>query len=396
MRKVAAGELPTRGETLARLFAAWSPEIKTETVPLESAYGRTLAEDVYSKTDKPVVRAARMDGVCVKSAAFERGIPDASGWVRGADWDRADTGDDFPDAYDAVVAIEDVKLLAGGGLEFLPDLEPVFAGTNVADRGSSLAKGDLIGAKGTRLSACDLAALSLGAADRVTVYKKPVVVFVPTGNELVPLGTVPGRGQTVESDSLMARYMLEEMGAEPVIFPIAADTREAIENALSSALEKGDIVILCAGTSKGDEDFCARVIGERGNMLAHGVASAPGKPLGCAVVDGKPVVNVAGPPIACFNGLDWCVRPIVYSFFEQEPPKRHTVPAKLTGTLHGGGEGFEAIVRITLEKTDDGYLAHPYSHKGKATDPLRARALYVTKLIPQPQGIGDTVDVELL
>jgi molybdopterin molybdotransferase/putative molybdopterin biosynthesis protein len=341
-----------------------------------------------------------MDGIAVHSADFAEGIPDGSAWKLGADYVRADTGDDFPDEYDAIIQIEDVTLLPDGGVQFASDMEgPVAPGWNVTPRGANIRKGALIGRRGTKLGACELAALSIGAVTSVSVFRKPKAVFIPTGNELVALGTVPGRGQAVDSNSLMAVQLLREMGAEASAYPIVRDDKAALEAALERALSEADVVILNAGTSKGEEDYCHALIAAKGTQIAHGVAAAPGKPMALGIIGGKPVINVAGPPVACFNGLDWCVRPIISAFLEQPPLIRRKVRAKLAEKISaGGGDRFEAIVRIELETASDGsYLAHPVSHRNRhTTDALLAGGLYVTKLIPEPNNAGDTIEVEIL
>ncbi|MDR0817704.1 MAG: molybdopterin molybdotransferase MoeA [Clostridiales Family XIII bacterium] len=401
MRWIQPGELPLRAEVLAKFFEAWRAPISTEVVDTQDACGRILAEDVFAKCDKPVVRGSRMDGVAVKSEAFAQGLPDASDWTPKEDWTRADTGDDFPDEYDAVIPIEDVIILPGGGLEFAPEIElPIAPGTNVAPKGSSIREGVGIGSKGTKLSPCDIAAIASGAVSRVRVYAKPRAAFIPTGSELIPLGADlpgPARGQTVESNSLMARLMLEEMGALPSIYPIVRDDKAALGAALTEALAEADIVVFSAGTSKGEEDFSHALLAERGDLICHGVAAAPGRPLALAVIDGKPVINVAGPPVACFNGLDWCVRPIIASFFELPSPKHHTVRAKLAEPIRSGGPGFETIIRIELEETASGFIAHPLTNRERpSTDALRTRGLYSSKVTPEPTGAGDTIEVEIL
>jgi molybdopterin molybdotransferase/putative molybdopterin biosynthesis protein len=397
IQRIKPGELPTRAEVLERLFAKWSAPIRTEQINTVDVLYRVLATDVFSLCDKPVYRDSKMDGVAVKSANFANGIPDASNWKLGTDYVRADTGDDFDDAFDAVIAVEDVKFLANGGLKFSPNLEPILPGTDVAKQGDSIAKGMLLCEKGTRLLPADLAAIAMGAVSEIEVYKKPIVVFIPTGSELVPLGQIPKRGETVCSNSILAKTMLEEMGAIAVTSEPISDNPEALAEALDKALLVADVVVLSAGTSKGSEDFCHALLAERGELLFHGVASAPGRPMAGAIVDGKPVINVAGPPVACYNGLEWCVKAVINKFFEQDAPKRHTVFATLSGDIHSSGEGFEAFVRVHLEHTTNGYIAHPLTHKGSRTpDSIRTEGLYITKLIPEPHSKGDIIEVELL
>jgi molybdopterin molybdotransferase/putative molybdopterin biosynthesis protein len=397
IKRIEPGELPTRAEVLERLFAKWNAAIRTEQINTVAALYRVLAADVFSLCDKPVYRGSKMDGVAVKSADFANGIPDASNWQQGADYVKADTGDDFDDAFNAVIAVEDVEFLSNGGLKFSPNLEPILPGTDVAKQGDSIAKGMLLCEKGTRLLPADLAAIAMGAVSEVTVYKNPTVAFIPTGSELVPLGQIPKRGETVCSNSILAKTMLEEIGAITISSEPISDNPKALSEALDKALLAADVVVLSAGTSKGSEDFCHALLAERGELLFHGVASAPGRPMAGAIVDGKPVINVAGPPVACYNGLEWCVTAIISKFFEQSAPKRHTVFATLSDDIHSGGEGFEAFVRVHLERTASGYIAHPLTHKGLRTpDSIRAEGLYITKLVPEPHCKGDMIEVELL
>jgi molybdopterin molybdotransferase/putative molybdopterin biosynthesis protein len=397
MKKRFKDNYPTRGEVMSRLFERWGAPVRTERVRTAEAAGRVLASDVLSLCDEPVCRASRMDGVAVKSASFKDGIPDASGWALGVDYVRADTGDDFDDAFDAVVAIEDVTFAGGGGLVFHPELEPVVAGENVAGRGATLRRGALIAGRGTRLIAADVVAIAMGAVDVVEVYRRPKVVFIPTGSELIPLGGVPARGQKVDCNSVLAGHMLREMGAEAVVYPIARDDPGVLAEALEGALREADVVVLCAGTSKGGEDFSHALLAERGELVCHGVAMAPGKPLAIAIVDGKPVVNVAGPPMACFNGLDWCVRTVVSSFFELGVPVRHTLKARLAERIGDPNPGFELFIRVRLEDTPEGYVAYPVTFgSGGPVDSLRSEGRYITRLKPEPQEKGDVIEVELM
>jgi len=391
------GVLPLREEALLRLFAKWSAPVRTERVKTADAIGRILGEDVFSLCDKPVYRGSQLDGVGVKSELFRNGIPDASSWVPGWDYVRADTGDDFDDAFDAVIAIEDVEFLPDGGFHILPDVDKVIPGTNVSKKGDSIAKGSLLCPAGTRLLAIDLAAIAMGAVSEIEVYKKPVCAFIPTGSELIPLGQLPERGQTVNSNSILAKHMIAEMGAAPVIFPIVRDEKAALATVLDEALGTSDIVVLCAGTSKGEEDFSHSLLAARGESICHGIAAAPGRPLAIAIADGKPVINVAGPPMGCFNGLEWCVRAVVSAFFEQTPKGRPTVKATLAEGIRSGGKLFETFIRLRLEKTESGYIAHPLKREpGIAPTALRSEGLYITKPEPEPQGKGDVIEVDLL
>ena len=161
--------LKTKEETLELMYSKWTPQPAAEKVSIYECLGRVLAKDVYAEYNIPVVRSSAMDGIAVKSSAFfdeesgEEKAPDTEKWVLGKDYVRADTGDDFDDAFDAVIAVEMTELLENGGVKLHLD-RPAGPGprgkngdgpfkvrknVNVRPAGSSVKKGTLLAAKGT-------------------------------------------------------------------------------------------------------------------------------------------------------------------------------------------------------------------------------------------------------
>lgn len=175
---------PSREEALADFFAAWEPARSVEYVALDDAVGRVLACDLASTNTLPVVRASSFDGIAVKSAAFANGMPDTSSWKPGVDYVRADTGDDFPDAFDAVVMIEKAVVREDGSVTFDDDVT-VEPGSGVRPAGSTLRAGEPLMSAGSIIRPTDLAALAMGGTTMVPVRVKPRVAFIPTGSELV-------------------------------------------------------------------------------------------------------------------------------------------------------------------------------------------------------------------
>jgi molybdopterin molybdotransferase/putative molybdopterin biosynthesis protein len=175
------------------------------------------------------------------------------------------------------------------------------------------------------------------------------------------------------------------------------DDPDALSDVLAKAVKEADLVVFSGGTSKGSEDYTHTLLSQKGELICHGVASVPGRPLAMALVDGKPVINVAGPPIACFCGIDWCVRAVIDAFFGHATAKRYKVPAKLAGSLRGPGPRMEVYVRLNLEKTEDGYIAHPISHfGGNPVEAIRSEGLYIKKLNAESTEEGDMIEVELV
>ena len=389
----------TREEAIEKLFAVWNVQTGTEEIDVIDACGRTLSEDMYAKYDQPVVRASAMDGVAVKSAAFENRMPDTSGWVYGEDYIRADTGDDFDDAFDSVIAIEKVKILPEGGLEIAEDVD-FRPGMNVQPQGSNIKKGSQIGKAGTVLAPAHLAALVAGGYGRVNVKKKPVIAFIPSGSELVPAGSELMRGQNFDSNSIMVKAMLEKFGAEVRLHPIIKDDKAQVKDALDSMIEDADVVILNAGTSKGSEDFCVQYLEENGNMLFHGVRSVPGRPMSITIYKGKPVINMSGPAVGALNGCLWLMAPVIGRMLGTRKPI-HIPTAQVTLTDELGFPPFMSVFSgLELSEDEEGnLLAEPIAMRGSKAKgrsaALSADAYYLSSIGEHPHQAGEKITVIL-
>lgn len=392
-------QLISKEQALERLLSAWSPEPSAETVSLEQAAGRVLAEDQFARYDFPMVRASAMDGVAVHSQSFAGGMPDTAAWKLGRDFVRADTGDDFDDAFDAVIAIENVELTEEGGLRFTHHVNAP-CGMNVKPCGSEVRRGALLVPKGRRLRAQDLAAIAMGGITQVPVVTRPRVAFLPTGSELIPPDRTPERGQNFDTNSILAAQMLRDMGAEPVLHPIVPDDPARLEQALDSLLARADIVLLNAGTSKGGEDFCGRLLKKRGRLLFQGVAAVPGRPMTAAMIGNTPVVNLSGPPYAAFYSMDWAVRALVCQALGIPAPVRETVAATLAAPLQTP-PFFSLMVPLRVTRQEDGgFLAVPLVLRGPrsagSAAALTADGVYISTPGEPARAAGESLTIELL
>ncbi len=391
--------LISKQDALKLLFSRWTPRTGVETVPLSEAAGRILAQDQFANYNLPIVRASTMDGIAVHSQAFAQGMPDTSGWKLGVDYIRADTGDDFDDTFDAVIAIENVELLPEGGVRFRNKVNGS-KGMNVKPCGADVKKGSLLAAKGTNLTAQALAAIGMGGISEIPVVKRPRVAFIPTGSELVPVGEPLKRGQNFDTNSVLAHQMLLDMGAEPVMHPIVKDDLKALKEALEQVLPESDIILINAGTSKGGEDYSYKLLEDTGNMLFHGVAAVPGRPMSMALLDGKPLVNLSGPAFAAFYSMDWAVRALVCHALGITAPVREVVSATLAEPLQTP-PFFSLMATLRLEQQEDGsYLAHPLALRGPkaagSAGALMADAVYLTTPGEPSRQAGTVIQVELL
>lgn len=386
----------TRTEALELMRSHWTPVPGVETLPLAQCLNRVTAEDLFSVNTLPVVRSSCFDGVAVRRADFAHGLPDTSGWVKGRDFVRADTGDDFPDEFDTVIAIEDV-ILEGDGLRFAdgftfdPEEETVDpAGTTVK------AGAPLVGAH-TRLTPELLAALAIGGVDQVPVFTPIKIAFLPTGSELIPVGQKPERGQNIECNSLMLSAMLGRYGAQVDCFPITRDDPAALAQALDRALEGYDMVLINGGSSRGEEDFNSHLLEEQASFFCHGVRAVPGRPVAFAVIGGKPALNIPGPVVACHLAAHWCLSALIAHYYGLPAPQAPTVTATLTQSMNKR-PGFERVARVALECRAGTYYATPLSWDDDGIPALLSRTDgYVTvPLETEAYEAGRQVRVELL
>jgi len=387
---------PTREQALRDFFKAWTPKEKIELVPLTEAAWRIIARALFSVNTLPVYRVSSCDGIAVKSSLFEKGMPDYQIWREGIEFVRADTGDDFDDAFDAVIPIEEADLTEDGCVSFIsPDVE-VACDSNVRPRGSTLREGDLLVKQNMPLRPTDLANLAMGGISMVPVWKKPRVAFIPTGSELIPQGGRPKRGENVDTNSVMVWQMLIRMGADPIMFPIIPDNPSELKERLAEALSIADVVILNAGTAKGREDYNYSILGHEGNLIHHYIAAAPGRPLAMAVVYGRPVINLPGPTIAAFFGMDWCIRAVVNRFLHTPIQRRPRIKGVLMEDIHSTPH-MAILCRLNAVKAANGYELYPLSFQAMSlAQCMASNAMYVCDVGESVRHKGEILEVELL
>ncbi|MCI2241637.1 molybdopterin molybdotransferase MoeA [Adlercreutzia faecimuris] len=384
----------TRDEALGALTSRWSPRLCEEAVPAARACGRVLARDCHARYDLPRHRVSSFDGIAVRSTDFADGMPDTAGWKLGRDYVRADTGDDFPDEFDAVVAIEDVELREDGSVAVDPGVE-VRPGLAVKPAGATMADGELLYRGGTLLTPEAIALLAAGGWAEVPVLRRLRVGYVPTGTELVSVGVEPTRGQNVQTNSLALGAYCAQWGADLVAYDIVADDRDALAAALDRALAECDLVLVNGGSSRGSEDFNSELLAERASFFAHGVRAVPGRPIGLAIVGGKPAVNVPGPMIAALLAADWLVHGLVCHGYGQPLPRRVAVPAVLDAPL-GARPGFEQLARLVLAEHDGVLHAAPVPAGATLAQNVGAVNGFVAVPAGERWETGSMVDVEVL
>ncbi|HEY0786579.1 MAG TPA: gephyrin-like molybdotransferase Glp [Acidobacteriaceae bacterium] len=278
-------------ETVAAYSSTLSPPASMQSVSLLEALHRVLAQPLLADRDQPPFPRATRDGYACQAGDLAAEAPlQVIGTLRaGEAWSGAPleagqtveimTGAPLPPGADCVVMVEHVELTSYG-FRLLAGRR-VRVGDNYNPPGSEARAGELLIASGTRLTPSHLAASAAMGAATLSVYRRPRVAILSTGDELVPLDATPLPFQIRNSNTYSLAAQVLALGAEPVLLPIAGDTESALEEALSLARqEKPDLLLLSGGVSMGKFDLVEPVLAAHGaRFFFTGVRIQPGKPL---------------------------------------------------------------------------------------------------------------------
>ena len=300
-------ELRSLEEALALLTTSFKKPQRTERVPLMQSVGRVVAEPVFAKYSVPEVNLSAMDGIAVRSRDTT-GASDRAPVILDH-FARVNTGNIVPPEFDAVIMIEDTWE-SGGKIQIRKSAAPW---QHVRPAGEDVKEGRLVLPRGHIIKTFDIGALATYGITDIKVIAVNIGI-IPTGSELVPLGVRPGPGQVVESNTIMAQVFLSQTGAHCTRLPIVQDNPDLIREALRTAVIENDLVIISAGSSAGTRDFTESVIRSLGELVFHGVAVRPGKPVMLGNVGGTPVIGLPGYPLAAQTVLREFAAPLLESW----------------------------------------------------------------------------------
>ncbi len=311
---------------LAVLLGQARPVQTAETVALDDALDRVLAEPLASPIDQPAWDNSSMDGYAVRAAEAGGGVllPVSQRIAAG---DRAEplapgtaarifTGARVPAGADTVVVQEACKALADGRVRLPAEIE---AGRNIRYRGEQLRASDQVLPAGVRLGPQHLAlAASVGAAE-LAVRRRLRVAILASGNELVEPGTALGEGQIYNSNRALFRALLAGLGCEVGDLGIVADTLEATTTALAEGAAQADLVLASGGVSVGEEDHVRPAVQRLGRLDLWRVAMRPGRPLAFGRIGETPFIGSPGNPVSLFVTFCLFAAPFIRRMQGQDP-----------------------------------------------------------------------------
>lgn len=346
--------------------------VGTETIPVRDALGRVLAGPATALASVPAYHAAAMDGIAVKASDTFGALPEKPILLSRDAGDMVDTGDPIPDGKDAVVMIEQAEeTKQGWGIR-----EAAYPWRNVRKAGEDIVKGEIILPARHRVRPYDQAALLAAGILSIEVFKKPRVLIIPTGDEIIRPEDAPSplpKGSLLEVNGQMLASLAAECGADAEILKPVPNLLDELRSALKAAYAGAyDLVMLIAGSSAGSEDFTPSLLEEIGELLVHGIAVMPGKPALLAAVEGRPVVGIPGYPVSAAVAFREFSRPLLFIMQGLTPPEHERVEVTI-GRKIPSKLGLEEHVRAILGNVGGKAVAIPIAGgAGMITSIVRA------------------------
>ncbi|HEX5333086.1 MAG TPA: gephyrin-like molybdotransferase Glp [Cellulomonas sp.] len=351
------------------------------TFALEDAAGLVLAGDVTALEALPRFDGSAMDGYAVQSAdvaSASAAAPvrlrvvadlaagtDAAPVIGAGTAARIMTGAPVPPGADTVVPIEDTD----GGTDEVEVRAPAPPGRHVRRVAEDVAAGDVVLRAGQELTPYRIAAVAAVGRPEVVVHRRPVVVVISTGSELVTPGVATRRGQIPDSNSYLLAAAARAAGAQVHRLGAVRDDAHALAEALESA-GAADLIVTSGGVSVGAYDVVKEVLAPMHGMFFVSVAMQPGKPQGYGrLADGTPVIALPGNPVSAFVSFEAFVRPAILALrgLSGTDLLRPTLRARVEEGW-SSPTGREQHMPVTLVTDPDGtVVARPAAARGSGS-----------------------------
>lgn len=364
-----------------------------EEIPAEKSLGRITKKAVYAKCSSPLFNAAAMDGIAVM-AENTKGASERTPLIleKNRDFIVVDTGDPVNDPYDAVIMAEHVMEIDENTVRILEAAAPW---QHIRPIGEDIVSGEMLLPSMHKIRPIDIGVLFSGGIMKIQVVKQPKVAIFPTGTEIIELTKTPEEGEIIESNSRMFEAMVTSYGGIAERFPPIEDDYNKIKAAVSQALHNYDMVIVNAGSSAGTEDYTVHILRELGEVLVHGVAIKPGKPVILAVVKGKPVIGLPGYPVSAYIGFENFVKPVMALLTGEIYYENNVVEAVLSKRMISSLKHKE-YVRVKVGQVGDKLVASPLARgAGAAMSLVRADGFCVIDQNCEGIEAGELIRVEL-
>lgn len=381
----------------------------TERVDILRARGRVLAQDIVSGLDVPPLDNSAMDGYAARHADVATASAEKPALLKimgdlPAGYTSKDilqpgqtlrimTGAPLPPGADTVIMQENTR--SDGSTVSILQSEKL--GTNVRYAGEDIKKGTALFQAGTLVRPAHIGIMASIKRAMVSVYQRPRVAILSTGDELVDIDEDLGPGKIVTSNSYSLASLVEDAGGTAIMLGIARDTKEALRSRMLEGLH-ADIIISSGGVSVGDYDFVKDVLQELGlDMKFWKVQMRPGQPLAFGIIGGKPAFGLPGNPVSAMVSFEQFVRPAMRKMSGHTRIFRTVIEAIARENVKGR-EGRKFFLRCRLAQKDGQWHATTTGEQGSGILMSMAAASGLMVIPADVSGVsaGDKVKVQVL
>jgi molybdopterin molybdotransferase len=289
-------------------------DLPQQTVSLQQAMGRVIAQNVVSNFDIPGFTRSMMDGYAIIASDAQgsssynqlplqvvgKSMPGVGTKARVTSGTavRIMTGAPVPEGADAVLPAENVE----ADKSHIMVMESVAQGRNIGHIGEDISAGTTVLNQGRRLRPQDIGLLASIGEKEIAVFSQPRISIVVTGNEILPVGESPEGYQIINSNGPMLEALSFRDGGAVINSQIVPDDPKLIRKAMD---DDYDILLITGGTSVGEEDLAPLLLAESGYLAIHGVAMRPSRSAGMGAIGEKLVFLLPGNPVACLSAYDF-------------------------------------------------------------------------------------------
>jgi len=351
------------------------PRVETEDIPLDESTGRILAVSIDADVDLPDFTRSSMDGYAVRASATF-GVSEANPaylTIKGAvpmgespafsigsdEAARISTGGMLPEGADSVVMIEHTETIDRTTIEVYRSVAP---GQHILEKGEDIPKGAVLVPKGKRLRPQETGLLAAFGKKTVTVYKKPVVGIISTGDEIVSVRETPAHGQIRDINMYTLSGMLRKTGAVPVSFGIVRDNFDDLFKKCTTAMAQSDMVLISGGSSVGTRDFTIDVLAAlpESDILVHGISISPGKPTILAKSRNLAIWGLPGQVTSTMVVFEIVVKPFIDHIggLSLNNERNFKLSARLSRNI-ASAQGRTEYIRVRLNSKDGILWADP-------------------------------------
>jgi len=369
---------------------------RKENIELNHASKRVLAEDIVSEENIPGFNRSTMDGYAVKASdtfGASDSLPaylDLIGEIKMSERPsyvlqngqavRISTGGMLPGGANSVVMLEYTENISSSMIEISRSVAPW---ENVLREDEDIKNNEKVLKKGHCLRPQDIGLLAALGWENISVFKKPKIAIISTGDEIVPINQQPKPGQVRNINSFMLGAAIKQIGCIPQYAGIIKDNEKILKNELQSFMENPgiDLVLISGGSSVGVRDYTLEVLNNLGSpgVLVHGLALKPGKPTIISLNEQKLFIGLPGHPVSAMMVFENVVKKIIFDLKGEnfDFKYRKTIDALLDSNVFSDA-GREEYVRVILKNKNGQLWAIPVLGKSGMISTLAAADGYIT------------------